>query len=374
MQRYDIINEFIKKYNYTTYVEIGVQKNKSFSSVNCDNKVGIDPDPDSNPTFCMTSDEYFKKHKDKADVYFIDGMHEETFVYRDINNALERLNDNGTIVCHDMNPQNEIEQRVPRETKRWNGNCFKALVKLRTERDDLEIYTVDTDEGCAVIRKGSQEKLDISGKGINYDNLSKYRKKWLNLISVDEFKKVMGITDPTYSIWQFQPYSLNKDYGDSCNKYFELVPSDDDWVVICDSDIMFLTPAHIHKIKEYIDAYPDTGLFTCFTNRVKQKLQVYDMKNFENPDVKFHQKLAVELSKKPMSVKELNIVISGYIMIMKKATWKLINGFPSGILGVDNKVSNRVMKAGLKILLMETVYGFHYYRMNTNINDASHIR
>ena len=87
-----------------------------------------------------------------------------------------------------MNPINEIHQRVPRETMTWNGDCWKAFLQLRTEHNDLEMFTVDTDWGCGVIRAGKQPKLKVV-EPLTYENLEINRKKWLNLISVDEFIK-----------------------------------------------------------------------------------------------------------------------------------------------------------------------------------------
>jgi len=49
------------------------------------------------------------------------------------------------------------------------------------------MHTVDTDFGCGIISRGKQELLTIQQLDINYQNLEKNRKKWLNLISVDEF-------------------------------------------------------------------------------------------------------------------------------------------------------------------------------------------
>jgi hypothetical protein len=119
MKRFDIINLFIEKYKYKKYVEIGTQHNASFNRINIE-KVGVDPDPKSNPTFCMTSDQFFKGLSKgvKHDIYFVDGDHTGEQVYKDVLNALNHLTENGTIICHDCNPQKEIEQRVPRETKR----------------------------------------------------------------------------------------------------------------------------------------------------------------------------------------------------------------------------------------------------------------
>jgi hypothetical protein len=68
---------------------------------------------------------------------------------------------------------------------------WKSIVKLRMENPNLEISTVDTDEGCGIIRKGKQELLVVES-GVDtyhYNFLKENRKKALNLITVDEFTK-----------------------------------------------------------------------------------------------------------------------------------------------------------------------------------------
>ena len=63
----------------------------------------------------MTSDEFFEQNKEKFDIVFIDGLHHSEQVYKDILNSLNILNEDGTIICHDMNPTEEFRQIVPRK-------------------------------------------------------------------------------------------------------------------------------------------------------------------------------------------------------------------------------------------------------------------
>ena len=95
------------------------------------------------------------------------------------------------IVCHDMNPAEEAHQIIPFNGSIWNGDCWKAFVKLRQTRPDLEMCTVDTDYGCALIKKGYQSLLKIDCE-LTYSNFDKNRKEWLNLITVDDFYKMFG--------------------------------------------------------------------------------------------------------------------------------------------------------------------------------------
>ena len=92
------------------------------------------------------------------DVIFVDGLHVYEQVYKDIINSLKFLNKNGYIICHDMNPPTEKHQAVPRPTDQgqWNGDCWKAWIQIRTERNDLTMHVVDMDWGVGVVKKGKQ--------------------------------------------------------------------------------------------------------------------------------------------------------------------------------------------------------------------------
>ena len=204
--RTKIINLLANQINAKSYLEIGVRIHSlNFDKINIDHKVGVDPCveiSDREPTFKLTSDDFFAKNTETFDIIFIDGLYESKQVERDIYNSLKYLNYRGFIVCHDMNPTKEYRQFTLDNPKRkefvkknkdtfWNGDCWKAFVKIRSERKDLSMYTVDTDFGCGVISFGHQEPLNIEEKNINYQNLEKHRKEWLNLISFNEFCELL---------------------------------------------------------------------------------------------------------------------------------------------------------------------------------------
>lgn len=191
MIRSDIINLLIEKINAKKYLEIGVSNGINFSEIDCVYKVGVDPALDSPATTHITSDDFFAQNKEKFDVIFIDGLHHSDQVYRDIINSLNVLNEGGYIVCHDMNPRQEEHQLIPFTGGIWNGDCWKAFVQLRRERSDLEMYVIDTDCGCGIIRKGYQNVL-TSKEELTWNNLEKYRNEWLNLISTEDFLKKMS--------------------------------------------------------------------------------------------------------------------------------------------------------------------------------------
>jgi hypothetical protein len=92
-----------------------------------------------------------------------------------------------------MSPYCEMIQRYPQEQMgEWTGDCWKAWVKLRSERVDLHMYVVDSDYGCGVITKGTQRLIELPNS-LTWDTLEKNRKDFLNLISVEEFKNILWI-------------------------------------------------------------------------------------------------------------------------------------------------------------------------------------
>jgi len=190
LSRTNILNSLIIKNRYTNYLEIGVQVGINLDAIVCLFKTGVDPDINSKAHIHQTSDDFFKENTIMFDIIFIDGMHSADFVYRDITNSLEILKNGGTIIVHDMIPFDEVSQRVPRETKVWTGDGWKAFVKLRSERVDLEMRVVKTDCGCGIIRKGKQELININNYDWDYNEFVKNQEQWLNTISVEQFKEL----------------------------------------------------------------------------------------------------------------------------------------------------------------------------------------
>lgn len=187
MNRIEIINSLIKKNNYKNYLEIGVQAGHCFRAIECENKIGVDPDKASAATIHKTSDEFFKKNKKEFDIIFIDGLHHSEQVEKDILNALDCLSEGGTIVMHDCLPTSKRMQEIPlQEQNEWTGDTWKAFLKLR-EREDLEMNVINSDWGCGIIRKGKQ--LPFAVLNPTYEGFVLNKNSWMNVISVDQFKE-----------------------------------------------------------------------------------------------------------------------------------------------------------------------------------------
>lgn len=190
MTRTDIINYYLKQQSPpTNYLEIGINKGANFNLIKADNKDGVDPSELTNCNYHMTSDDFFKINTNKYNVIFIDGLHFYEQVYKDINNSLDAIKKEGVIVLHDCNPVDEWHQRETNIKGTWNGTVWKAFVRLRCERSDLEMFVIDADYGVGIIRPDKQQKTFEHPEIINdYNLFEKHKKMALNLISVKEWK------------------------------------------------------------------------------------------------------------------------------------------------------------------------------------------
>ena len=193
MKRLHIINHLLRNKSNPSYLEIGVQNpSNTFDKINSADKVGVDPAvPSQSYTqgkgYQMTSDDFFSGScgDKKFDIIFIDGLHTEEQVDKDLVNSLAVLKENGYIVLHDCNPS------TPEfESFQKSGTVWRSIYKLRKNTNNLVISVVDTDHGCGIVSRGIPVPMNVKCDGkINYQFLSEYRKEILNLISIDEFKK-----------------------------------------------------------------------------------------------------------------------------------------------------------------------------------------
>lgn len=159
MDHYELLQYLINTYNYQSYLEIGTEYGYNFSKINCLHKecCDIDNTKFNNITYHMTSDEMFERMSidNKYDIIFIDGMHDEDYVDRDIINSLKHLNPGGVVCIHDVIPNYSSVQKtyelVESPEEIWTGNVWKSITKL--EYNNLEFYTVlNYDFGLTIIK------------------------------------------------------------------------------------------------------------------------------------------------------------------------------------------------------------------------------
>lgn len=207
MQRYEIINLLIKKNGYKSYLEIGLDDPRgNFLLVNCENKESVDPYEIEqhtnlnmnisgglnqliidNLTYRETSDEFFSHNKKKYDIIFVDGLHLEEQVGRDIINGLKCLNKGGKIVVHDCIPISEETQKEEIYPYCWNGTVWKAIPSL--EKQHIKYSVVDTDCGCGIIDYYEYPELLYypSKSELHWHDFQERGKEFMHIISENEF-------------------------------------------------------------------------------------------------------------------------------------------------------------------------------------------
>jgi predicted O-methyltransferase YrrM len=185
MNRHDIINTLIKKFNYKRYLEIGTWYGHCYTQVHCEHKECVDPKKlFANLTHEMTSDEFFNKNKNTFDIIFVDGLHTEEQTTKDVLNSLKILNPNGRIVMHDCLPHSEDFTQVCH-----SGTVYRSVIDLRCNYPDVSIEVVDTDCGCGIVSKNNQElytKVPFT-QAKTYEYYNNNKKDLMNIITVQEF-------------------------------------------------------------------------------------------------------------------------------------------------------------------------------------------
>lgn len=190
MTRTDILNYLILHNNYKSYLEIGVfNEEHNFKKIKCQHKIGVDPNGCT--TYSVTSDEFFTINDITFDLIFIDGLHLENQVDKDIKNSLQFLNPKGAIVLHDCLPESEWHQREEYGGDGlWCGTVWRSIAKLRMSQTNLEIRVVNTDYGCGILKVG--KNIPYPQTAINYSLYESQKQNLLNVISVQEFKAMYG--------------------------------------------------------------------------------------------------------------------------------------------------------------------------------------
>lgn len=216
--RTQAINQCVSMFNNCMYLEIGVASGGNFKQITAPRKVGVDPKPAAPDVaaiissgegvqyYPVTSDLFFSSLKDYIlpngqkvifDVIFIDGLHTYEQVYRDINNSLPLLNDDGVILVHGCKPSNaycaigdfkqfqEARKNDPTISRAWTGDVYKAIVRLRSTRKDVHVFVLDCDYGVGIITKcNAQSNISISEvavESLTYEELASNFEMYLNL-------------------------------------------------------------------------------------------------------------------------------------------------------------------------------------------------
>jgi hypothetical protein len=177
-------------------------------------------------------------------------------------------------------------------------------------------------------------------------------------------------------IFYSNPFNLDKNIGKAYNDYLScLNVDDDDWIVMQDGDILYLTADWGKRINDALSLDGDKfGLVGCYTNRLRSKHQLH--KNAFNYDLNVRNHFDIANSYQEEGIQEIKEYIAGFFMAFQYKTWKKIK-FTENSLAFDSLFSMRIKELDLKIGLIRSLYVFHGYRLWTDDepwNDKKHLQ
>jgi hypothetical protein len=206
----DIINYLGHKYNLKKYFEISSVIN-GFIYDKIDNSfftkelflynppninlTNIRNDTDILPIDYDIGIEKYKNNK--YDIIFIDSFHTFEQSIQDMEFAYSLLNDNGFIIIHDCAPSSINLIGDYKSTGAWCGQTYSAFIHYKMKTPYIKSCVVNIDFGCGIISINKLNKdvfkLDnlLTLKEVSqWHYFTNNKKKLLNLISINEFKKL----------------------------------------------------------------------------------------------------------------------------------------------------------------------------------------
>jgi hypothetical protein len=161
-------------------------------------------------------------------------------------------------------------------------------------------------------------------------------------------------------IWYSNPFSLEKNFGKAINEFCELIPNNEDWIVIQDGDMMYLQPDFGRVIHDHIQANKDKfALFGCMTHRLANPKQCHNGELSDDHNILNH----LEINKVYSGTECIDVTgIAGLFMAFTKGTWLKVGKFKENDYTVDTDFCVKVRNKGMKIGLMKGLYIYHQYR------------
>lgn len=183
------------------------------------------------------------------------------------------------------------------------------------------------------------------------------------------------------NIWHFVPGAGDKNLGRELNKHCEIVPNDEDWIVIRDNDTCYLHPFINKQLEDIIKKHGnDYQIFSCLTNRLGLKYQLpYGLMN-ETDVLKLR-----DLAEKHYAEHYDEIIpcrrnepTAGLFAMFQKKTWKK-HKYDEGLANAGGFIDWRFTKGhldkGSNIAICKGIFLFHYYRMHQdNWREYNHLK
>jgi hypothetical protein len=146
----------------------------------------------------------------RFDVILVDPWHSYECSIRDMELALPLLTEGGVMLVHDCSPPTLQSADPCYRPGQWCGETYAAFIDFTEGRPGIEFYTVNTDFGCAVVRRqardtapatvgGADGRARALWRALERDHESRFhffdsrREDLLNLVSVETFLAREGI-------------------------------------------------------------------------------------------------------------------------------------------------------------------------------------
>lgn len=160
-------------------------------------------------------------------------------------------------------------------------------------------------------------------------------------------------------------------YGRILNHHIS--ESSAEWIIVRDSDTMYLTHDRGNIIRQAIKDHPDAELMSCLTNRVGMpQFTVRDM--FDETDITRHIGRAIVQAQK-REYRQVDGIVPGYWYLFPRSTW-INHPFDDDVLITDASWDVRWTRqiTGKKITILG-LYIFHLYRLQFDHRwETGHLR
>ena len=169
-------------------------------------------------------------------------------------------------------------------------------------------------------------------------------------------------------IFHVQAYASDKLYGKALNNHIQHLP-DDCWVIVRDLDTLPLTSHAMKLCEQAIIDRPDVDLFTCATNRV------YGQGLSRESDIIAHHDNASRLEMGDKKYLQIKGCVPAFFWLFRKSLW-LDNPFDDlPIISGNNSFDARWTKDKdwVKVRICH-LFIFHFYRLNKDKSDYSHLK
>lgn len=198
MKRFQILKRISQLNGAKNYLEIGLHHGLTMRHLtHIPYRVGVDIRDLGGKKFASrffmdTAEEFFKQNELKFDLVFIDAYHEYSHVLHEATESMKVLAPHfGAIVFHDMSPKTK-------EAEHWkvNGDCWKAMVDIRSRWCNVRAFTIDTDHGCGILLPDPWNNcpmmtVPVDPKDYTWENLNENRREWLGLVRPEEGMRML---------------------------------------------------------------------------------------------------------------------------------------------------------------------------------------